>query len=235
MKLKFRANNGNKADEESKLLANFVINNKKFLGITLSILDVRKQPVKPELIEDIVVKTNLRFYKELIEEENYNEYVDLLKKVYDGSKGTVSNRRGYILELIWCTAGTISKKTYNEKIENSKVFYNENPISSRDIDVVYLNVDKLQKSYELIELHECKACISQKVKPPVNDDDKEKLELMKNTAIIAHKEQFNCKPYIITYDYRSVRTKRRLEEMKFEIIDVVTRGQIEEIINANII
>lgn len=231
MKLKFKGNKGNIPDKESKRLAEFVLNHRNFLGLSLSILEARRQPIKPEMVEDVVIKGNPRFEDELLHDKNYQEFVKLVKDVYCASRGVVSNRRGYILELIWDVAGTVNNDFYNKKIENSKVIHNNAYISESDIDIVYCNIDKCNKHYKFIELQECKARIEHKVTPPIEDADMKKLELMRDTVEIANKENITCNSYIVTYERSSFRTATKLRNLNFPMIKIITRGQIENIVN----
>lgn len=235
MKLEFKANdNFQTPDLESKRLSQFLVENKIFVGFTLSLLDSRKNPVAPDFIEDYIIKTSLR-YDEIEGRDKYTEFVDIIKNVYDTDKSTLDSRRGYILELLWDSVGTINSKSYNKKIENSHVIYEGEFISSRDIDIAYLDIDINKGKYNFIELHECKASIKHKVDPPqghsISDDDKEKLELMKDTGKIANEEHIDCGLYIITYDFNDRRTKNILKNMGFEMIDIITRRKIEHYIS----
>lgn len=153
MRLKFKSKESTSREkhQSAESLAKFMLNNKSFLGITLSILDEWKNNIDSSKIEDIV-KNNFRFEESIIKDKNYKEFIKLLNSFYNGTEDELNGRRGRFLELIWDVVGTYNGKEFTQKIDEAIVLENEVKISEKDIDIVYIGEIKDKGIANFIEI-----------------------------------------------------------------------------------
>ncbi|EJA6562024.1 TPA: hypothetical protein KPF84_001416 [Clostridioides difficile] len=229
MRLKFKSkDNSNRVEHQSiDSLAEFILNNKSFLGITLSILDEWKKDIDNSKIEDII-RHNSRFEESISKDKDYGEFIRLLNSFYNGTEKDISDRRGRILELIWDVVGTYSGKKFTQKIDEAIVLENEIEISDKDIDIVYVGEVKDKNTDNFIEMHECKSSANATLRTPLKPKYRGKLELMQSVLQISETEEIKCDGLIITFNANKRRLERKLKSYGFEHFKIIPRAEIEE-------
>ncbi len=229
MRLKFKSKEitSRKKHQSAESLAKFMLNNKSFLGITLSILDEWKNNIDSSKIEDIV-KNNFRFEESIIKDKNYKEFIKLLNSFYDGTEDELNGRRGRFLELIWDVVGTYNGKEFTQKIDEAIVLENEVKISEKDIDIVYIGEIKEKDIEDFIEMHECKASANTTLRTPLKPKHRGKLELMQSVLQISETEKIKCDGLIITFNANKRKIERKLKSYGFEYFKIIPRAEIEE-------
>lgn len=229
MRLKFKSKESTSREkhQSAESLAKFMLNNKSFLGITLSILDEWKNNIDSSKIEDIV-KNNFRFEESIIKDKNYKEFIKLLNSFYNGTEDELNGRRGRFLELIWDVVGTYNGKEFTQKIDEAIVLENEVKISEKDIDIVYIGEIKDKGIANFIKMHECKASANTTLRTPLKPKHRGKLELMQSVIEISETEEIKCDGLIITFNANKRRLERKLKSYGFEYFKIIPRAEIEE-------
>lgn len=230
MKLSFipKSDSCRSDDVAVEQLAEFILENKCFLGITLSILGQWKKPITNNKIEN-TVKNDSRFDNDIKKHENYNKFIMFITCFYDGEDSQIDYRRGRLLEVVWESTGTYNDVEMCKKVEEAHVLHEGEKISERDIDIIYFNENEIEKKEnEFIELHECKSSAKNTLRSPLKESNREKLELMENTVAIADTECVKCNAYIITFELNSNKARRMLRRYNFNSIEIICRDVIEQ-------
>jgi hypothetical protein len=220
MALEFKTKNNSSRvnDVVPDSLANFILLNRSFLGLSLSILGEKKNPIDGSAIKAIV-ENNSRYNKEIETNSLVNDFINLIKDFYNTDADTLNTRRGRVLEIIWNAAGPYKSIKKYTKVEEAQVFHNGIILSDNDIDIVYRE--------NFIELHECKASTQNAFRSPLKPKHQRKLELMDKTQRIANTESTDCEVYLITFDPNPNQSIRLLQKNKFTTFKIVCRRDIE--------
>lgn len=229
MKLKFKPKDNSSRPEHPSIdsLVRFILNNKSFLGITLSILDEWRMEIDNSKIED-VVNNNSRFEESLSKDEDYIEFIRLLSLFYNGTENEIGDRRGRVLELVWEIVGTYNGKEFTQKIDEAIVLENEIKISDKDIDIVYVGEVNERNTDEFIEMHECKSSAEATLRSPLRTNHRKKLELMKSVLEISESEEIQCDGLLVTFNANATKLERQLARYGFGHFKIVPRVEIEE-------
>lgn len=172
-------------------LAEFLIKNKSYLDITFSLVSKKRNPLDGER-----VKQSINSKKELsvLGDEDLKEldnYKNLMVNFYNGNKDEIKDRRGRLLEKLVKENGPIKEMGDFQVLEEVLVYDDDIKVSEKDLDILFWG--------KHIEINECKASISNVVRDPMQQKNKEKLELLCKAKKLAEDNEEECNVFISTY------------------------------------
>lgn len=153
-------------------LYDFIIKNKEYLRIAISIIGMKKHSLEKSLLVEYIEKNPN--YDDIENDNEIETFKELMMEFY---KEKIFYRRGDLLELLVYKISPLKENDYLvvEKIQEAKVYLNKKKLDEKDIDLVCIKELKDNKEIECIE---CKVSLNNFLKEPLNEYNIKKIEFM---------------------------------------------------------
>lgn len=223
MEIEFRPKRPKPIDDITESFKKFLLNNKEYIEITLSIASIY---VETSDIEEIEESMEFLLMEHGIEEDNDTTkiYVDFLKIFYDDKSefchetSKLGDRRGDILEKLVENMKPVHVKSNKYKMHRECLIVDRGvAIDQQDIDVVYEGIDKIEA-----ELIECKANLEKFLGQRIPRNKRRKLDFMRRAKLISVGYGSSYENILATCLVNGSKCRRVLDEQGYNEFRVIT-------------
>lgn len=175
-------------------LYDFIIKNKEYLRIAISIIGMKKHSLEKSLLVEYIEKNPN--YDDIENDNEIETFKELMMEFY---KEKIFYRRGDLLELLVYKISPLKENDYLgvEKIQEAKVYLNKKKLDEKDIDLVCIKELKDNKEIECIE---CKVSLNNFLREPLNEYNIKKIEFMIKVKELIELSQDYGSLYFATID-----------------------------------